>query len=318
MTKKLEKAIKEYLFSNCDYNKKSKIFEVELYADYRDDVDDSCLKIIFQDDNPYEKLLSMLNEGYQEEVWRTEDQLVDQVSEYLDDLGIEYDSEELSTFISENVSVDIPLDHYLDQKVCVNIVLDVGDANYEFVTNSIYPSYYGESGAPLSQPSSLVWVAKQQGYTKTDMKNALYHNNTSSSFLKSVRRELLNTTTAINAVHIMVRMSLRECLNLNQIIYHRDGGKYEYYPEDRPKCGYIVIDKDSTVGLVDNWNGAGGLLGIQLEKDLKLPIKYIYSAEPDCCKDYSVKSIYGCNESEWSDGGMKELSVPKKLHNLLI
>ena len=51
MTKKLEKAIKEYLFSNCDYNKKSKIFEVELYADYRDDVDDSCLKIIFQDDN---------------------------------------------------------------------------------------------------------------------------------------------------------------------------------------------------------------------------------------------------------------------------
>ena len=318
MTKKLEKAIKEYLFSNCDYNKKSKIFEVELYADYRDDVDDSCLKIIFQDDNPYEKLLSMLNEGYQEEVWRTEDQLVDQVSEYLDDLGIEYDSEELSTFISENVSVDIPLDHYLDQKVCVNIVLDVGDANYEFVTNSIYPSYYGESGAPLSQPSSLVWVAKQQGYTKTDMKDALYHNNTSSSFLKSVRRELLNTTTAINAVHIMVRMSLRECLNLNQIIYHRDGGKYEYYPEDRHKCGYIVIDKDSTVGLVDSWNGAGGLLGIQLEKDLKLPIKYIYSAEPDCCRNYSVKSIYGCNEREWSDDGMKELHIPKKLLNLLI
>lgn len=318
MTKNLEKAIKEYLFSNCDYNKTSKLFEVELYADYRDDIDDSCLKIIFQDDNPYEKLLSMLNEGCQEEVWRTEDQLVDQVSEYLDDLGIEYDSEELSTYISENVSIDIPLDHYLNQKVCVNIVLDVGDANYEFVTNSIYPSYYGESGAPLSQPSSLVWVAKQQGYTKTDMKDALYHNNTSSSFLKSVRRELLNTTTAINAVHIMVRMSLRECLNLNQIIYHRDCGKYEYYPEDRHKCGYIVIDKDSTVGLVDSWNGAGGLLGIQLEKDLKLPIKYIYSAEPDCCRNYSVKSIYGCNEREWSDDGMKELHIPKKLLNLLI
>ena len=318
MTNKLEKAIKEYLFSNCDYNKESKMFEFELYADYRDDIDDSCLKIIFQEDNPYEKLLSMLNEGYQEEVYRTEDQLVDQIAEHLDDLGIEYDSEELSTYISENVSIDIPLDHYLDQKVCVNIVLDVGDANYEFVTNNIFPSYYGESGAPLSQLSSLVWLAKQQGYTKTDMKNALYHNNTSSSFLKSVRRELLNTTPAINAVYIMVRMSLRECLNLNQIIYHRDAEGYKYYPEDRPQCGRIVIDKDSTVGLVDNWNGAGGMLEIELEKDLRIPIKYIYSADPDCCRDYSVKSIYGCNESEWSDGGMKELHIPKKLLNLLV
>lgn len=318
MTKKLEKAIKEYLFSNCDYNKESKMFEVKLCADYRDDVDDSCLKEIFQANDPYDKLLSMLNEGYQEEVWRTEDQLVDQISEYLDDIGVEYDSEELSVFISENVSIDIPLEHYLDQKVCVNIILDIGDANYEFSTNSLFPSYYGRIGNPLSEVSSLVWLANQQGYTKTAMKDALYYNKTDSKFLKSVRLELSNTTTGINAVYVMVQMLLRECLNLNRILKYRDGDEYKYHTEDRPRCGHIIIDKDSTVGLVDNWNGAGGMLEIELEKDLRIPIKYIYSADPDCCRDYSVKSIYGCNESEWSDGGMKELHIPKKLLNLLV
>ena len=41
---------------------------------------------------------------------------------------------------------------------------------------------------------------------------------------------------------------------------------------------------------------------MELEKDVKVPIKYIYSALPDGAgPGYSIESVYGMCESAWMD-----------------
>jgi hypothetical protein len=63
----------------------------------------------------------------------------------------------------------------------------------------------------------------------------------------------------------------------------------------------LTISKDSMCGLYDPWNGAGGLLGINLEKDVVLPVEYIDSALLDGMRGHSAASIWGMNQEEWGE-----------------
>ena len=69
----------------------------------------------------------------------------------------------------------------------------------------------------------------------------------------------------------------------------------------------IVLDKSTECMLYDPWNGAGGVLGIELERDVKLPIRYIDTAQQDGSRGYSVRSIYGVTSALWND-------TVKKIH----
>ena len=53
-------------------------------------------------------------------------------------------------------------------------------------------------------------------------------------------------------------------------------------------------------------------LKIDLEKDIRLPIRIIHSALPDCIRRYNIREIWGLCGSAWSDNAVKEIHPMRK------
>lgn len=45
----------------------------------------------------------------------------------------------------------------------------------------------------------------------------------------------------------------------------------------------------------------GSLLELKLEKDVKLPIKFVHEISPDSCYKWGFKNIYGCDDSFYEE-----------------
>lgn len=266
---------------------------IEVYADYRDVLYDENFKEIQKriEQSPNESPMSIfceyISELYEDYCLYNDD--MEDIKSILSDEGVDYDDldeevqEEVVEAFRENVFYDYPYDHYLGQKVCINIVVDAGDANYDFGINEVYPHYDGDydtlkkSGVP--EESCISWLAKRQGYSKMELRKALLHDEkVESKFLQSIYEELINTSSALPSLTFMKSMTVEEWLKL---LGER----------------YINISKDTRTGLVDFWNGAGGLLEIELEKDFKFDKKFVYEIRPDCTYRYGVLDIYGACES---------------------
>ena len=58
------------------------------------------------------------------------------------------------------------------------------------------------------QESSLLWLARQQGYTKTQLKQAMRERPAERNFMRSVYEEISNTTTHMNTLTFMVKMTI--------------------------------------------------------------------------------------------------------------
>ena len=112
--------------------------------------------------------------------------------------------------------------------------------------------------------------------------------------LKNVYEEFNDATSPMNSAAFFIRVPLRELIQINEAIRH--GGD-----------GYVTIGKDVSCGLYDPWNGAGSTLDICLEKDVKIPVKLIDSANVDGSRGYGVVSIYGLYEDFWEEDAVREI-----------
>lgn len=111
-----------------------------------------------------------------------------------------------------------------------------------------------------------------------------------------------NETSSINMLTILVKMPLREAIKLNEKIRKAEETGHQYSPWLRPDCGSVTISKNANVGLYDAWNGGGSLFEIELEKDVRIPIRYISSALPDGSRGrWSIESVYGMVGSAWKE-----------------
>lgn len=288
------------------YNEESDSFSDEIYVDYCDKLSDSTIKESFEHKNPKDYIVDYLYNCFIETTWEYEDDLFKKVSNQLDEDNIKYDQEELSDWIKEHCYWNIPLDHYLDVDVCVDIIVDTGDGNYDFTLNCVYPHYNGREDDIMDNAASLLWLTQQQGYTKTSLNNArkesIYNG---SEFLESVDTEINNCSTHINALSFFVKMSLEELIDINSKINElKSTDKFtgnKHTPQKIKDRNYILLDKKTSCGLYDPWNGAGSVLEIKLDKDVKLPIKYIDSILPDGYRGYGVDDIYGMCKSFWAE-----------------
>lgn len=75
----------------------------------------------------------------------------------------------------------------------------------------------------------------------------------------------------------------------------------KYCPKKIKNRKYLVLDKEVNCGLIDFWNGSGSLLELKLEKDVKLPIKFVHEISPDSCYKWGFKNIYGCDDSFYEE-----------------
>ena len=110
-----------------------------------------------------------------------------------------------------------------------------------------------------------------------------------------------------------MELTLEQLIELNRLIRLQDRNGIHYDARKNPYCGYIIIDKGTETGLYDPWSGGGSVFEIQLEKDVKLPIRYIRSALPDGGDGYSIGSVYGMCGSAWKRGGVKAIHAPAEL-----
>ena len=263
---------------------------IEIYTDYNDVLSDGDFKKIrnlIEDskETPINVFCDWLTEQYND--WYYD--YSEDIKAACDNVGIdydaldEYDQQAVRDTFLENTFLQVPYEHYLKQKVCINIVIDAGDADYDFGINEVYPHYNGdydtleEEGVP--EESCLYWLAEQQGYSEKDLRAALLDDEeVTSKFLKSVRWELKNMGSGMPALVFMRSMTVEEWLNL--------------LTTER-----IHISKKTLTGLVDFWNGGGSVLEIELEKDMDFDKKFAFEIRPDCTYRYGVLDIYGASES---------------------
>ncbi len=311
--KELKEAIRDVLSEIC-WKDENGMFYEEIYADYRDTLDDRTLKAICSADRPREKFYDLLDEWYCDSEWDYAEEIVKKVldDETVTELAEPLDADDVRELIREQFYVCYPEKHFLKEDVLVDLILDTGDMNYDFVSNSI-GGHYNACDHSIPEESSLLWLARQQGYRKSELKKTLAGcGNTQSSLLKSIYVETQNCSSHMNALVFLVKMTLEEYFNLRDAIDKEKKRNESYYLAQRTGRGYLVLARDTTCGLYDSWNGSGSVLEIKLEKDVRLPFRCIASADHDGCHGYGIREIYGCGSELWSDNAVKEIHPMKK------
>ena len=340
LTEAMKSLIKETI-NNSDnyltYGKKANCFYGEIYADYRDEFSDEDMSKILNSDFPQERFNETLYEMYFDYEWELKVDVIQFVineledneeigyvnfKDYCNENSLNDDSikalsewqsynntitELIQAYCEEHIYFELPYEHYLKQEVCIDILVDTGDLNYDYTLNSMYPHYNSSSEDEIDGQASLAWLSSQQGYNKEHLEKALKEEMyNGSKFLKSVREEVLNASTSMNCLTFLVGMTLEDAIKLQERIKEdkkikSDGSWYD--PKNRLGTDFITIDKRVECGLFDTWNGGGGCLEIELEKDIKLPLKYIDSIEVDKSntRGYGVADVYGLDSSPWRD-----------------
>ena len=327
MVDKLRAEVSDFLNKSYFYCKqKDGTFEMEICADYRDEMDGKTAGEICSSSDPWLALWEKMHEWYFEAELQYRSDLEEELREKLESSygpyhdGLDDAEYGLGAVIEELVCWTYPEEHFLKREFFVNIMLDTGDGSYDYTLNSAYPCWYGQYDARLDEKSSLLWLARQQGYTKTQLWRALRKGDVADpkGFLDTCRQELANLPSHMATLTFLVRMTLRDLIELNRCIKLQDRNGHFYDATKNPYCGYIVLGKETMTGLFDPWAGGGSVLEIELEKDVRIPIRFIRSAMPDGCDDcgrYGVGDVYGMCGSAW-ESSVKEIHAPKNIKEL--
>lgn len=277
--------------NNCYYN--------EVYMDYNDYLEESTIKDILDAENSRDYFYDYISDAYMEYISDLESEalnkVIDAISEEYsndcDELNEDYDysiynfeddEEELRELLYDYFYVKIPYEHYLNQSVNADLIIDAGDGNYDFTLNNCWNDEY-----EVHEESSIFWLAKTQGYNREQLLRALNEESyEKNKFLTSIYEEVLNCTSSMNALTFFIKSTIGEMID---------------FKEGLDNNGSITIDKNTNCGLVDFWCGAGGLLGIELEKNVDIPVKIIDSFTIDGGRGtYGVDEIYGASDSLWN------------------
>lgn len=319
MSEKLREAAVKALDELWEVRKdQNGLFECEIYADYRDEMDTKTAIGILGAEDPEQAFWEKMDEWYvdyemelrAELEQKVEDALTCDDGPYPDGLG---DDVDLHDLLLDLVYFTLPYSHYLKQGFPVNIMVDTGDGNYDYTLNNLYPAYcgyYNEGG--IDKKASVAWLAKTQGYTKGKLWRAIQDGDMSDpkGFLQSMRVEVANIASHMNTLTFLVELTLEQLIELNRLVKLQDRNGHFYDATENPYCGYIVIDKKTMTGLYDPWGGGGSVFEIELEKDVRLPIRYIRSALPDGGDGYGIGDVYGMCYSAWTQGGVKLIHAP--------
>lgn len=323
MIKKIEKVLEDNYYER--ETEGSEYYTYEIFVDYRYEYfEDNTLAKISKADYPREELDEIESEWIFDSSDYYEDELFSKLESEFEEEWEEWE-DEIREYVHEHVSYTLP-NGVEDQEVKVVIATDVGDMNYDFTECNIlnwYGTYGGyDKGKKLIPTNSPIgWLAKQQGkYRELEhivrlLKDPYVEKlNTDkvSKFTKSVVQELENATSHMNTLIFLVKMPLFEFIQLREIMRAEEEANKSYHYEERKGKSYITISKKSDCGLYDIWNGGGSVLEIELEKDVKLPVKAIFDVWIDCrgCKangrGYDVDEVYGLSGEAWH-GEVKEI-----------
>jgi hypothetical protein len=137
-----------------------------------------------------------------------------------------------------------------------------------------------------------------------------------SQFINAVVNEWRNASGGCNATTIFTTMTVNDWFYFQELKQWEKPINNPYYPWKGKGRSYITIDGTADWGLVDYWHGGGSVLEGFLEKDMKIPIRYVWDIIPEVIHanpyGYSVREIYGCY-TDWYTGKVTVHKVNNKL-----
>jgi hypothetical protein len=317
ITSELKETIDSIVEIHC-FKDDSGMHYTEIYADYLDQLDDKTLLKICKSDYPRETFDDFIARCYDYPDYDYHHELLEKLKEDADiaealDENI-CSEDEISDYLRDIHYIKLPEEHYLNQEFCANILVNAGDLNYDYALNTPIANWYGQHEKTVDEDSAILWLARQQGYKKSALTKALRDREYNGrKFLQSVLTEVENCATSMNILTFLVKMTLSKWFNLHEAIAKEEKLNNRYFPRRSKGRGYLAIDRETTCGLYDPWNGAGGPLEIALDRDVRLPFRMIDSILPDGGRGYSIDAIYGMMPSVWSDNAIKEIHPMKKV-----
>ncbi|GEM_PF-4267071 len=196
----------------------------------------------------------------------------------------------------------------LKEEIIVNIGVDTGDSDYDYSANTV-PHAYGADITlkEVEEVASIIWLTKQQGHKKGELYFALNHIERNSelihtNLMRSIADEVLCTLSFLTHLFFFVRMSIYDLLLLNSLL--------QWHHKTKKWGGYILLNRETRTGFYSPFVGSGSLVGIKLEKEVKLPIKFTSEILPDSTYDYPMSEVIGTT-SLWNHGRVIYMSLPK-------
>lgn len=299
-------------------------YSIRIYTDYNDYLSKEAVKEMLWHNNPMEHL---------------EDLLLDWAYDYKHDYALpeleksilaELDEDDLFDELYE--WLDEHIEYYYDtndfnQTIRAYIMVDYGDKNYDFSRHNCLNIWGNlDDLCELNKTSGLYWLAKQQGKLgklKDALKKIKSNDDNSSyvvtedKFVSSCIEELENQTSSMSALTFLVDIPLFDYLKIKEMISTEANYNKSYYANERIGTGYIVLDKSVMCGLFNTWGGGGSMFDIELEKDVKLPIKYIFDICMDGLREYGYDpdEVYGFGWDAW-ENAVKEICPMEVIENV--
>ena len=252
---------------------------MELYADYRDEMDTKTAIEILGSDDPEFAFYEELEYMYDIAQCNMEEELIEKCAA---DLGVEED--DVRDAIYELTYPVYPADHFLKQEFYVPIMVDTGaESNVDFTLNG-----FDDKGF-IDPRSGIAWLIEQQGHSKSEIELDT-ERDSENEFVNSTFDAVSYKTGDLSTLTFLVTMTLEQLIKLNS----------KWKSADKP--GTITISKDSFTLLFDPWYGAGSDF-IELERDVELPVNMIWEALPDCPRsvggNWGVDETYGLTGKAW-------------------
>lgn len=282
----LEYVIEKVLERECFKNRNTGRYEEEIYADYRDIMDDDVAIKILEKGKDY--FCDEVYDWYSESEMDINSLLRYKVEQECGELDIEFNDDFVMEYIWEHVDIIYPFDKFLQQEFKVNIRV-----------NNFYDMHYNTDNSLFENSNDnqnvLEYLIQQQGYTRSEVKKALMKGKSENTFINSVVREIENASQLYaNELVFLTSMTFEELLEYRQKLVEN-----EIKSTDK-----ISIDKTTMCGFYNSWNGSGSCLEIQLDKDFQIELKNV-EISIDGSYRYDVNGTYGLIDECWQQGGVK-------------
>lgn len=135
----------------------------KFYANRDDKLDYKTALDICESYYPYEQFYSLMGDWYEYCEYDAISHYFELVSKKVFEAGIDASDDEIRDLLYELIVFEYPEEHYLNQEFNVNIILDTGDGNYDFIKNNL------DKNGDIHPSSFLLWLANQQGYSKEQL-----------------------------------------------------------------------------------------------------------------------------------------------------
>lgn len=302
--------LKEQLESKCNSD-----MCCEVYWDYRDEIPASTIGEVVDTykergyvsakDYLIEKL-EHLNFDYDSDMFgEIETELENCENEHVVDYFAKYGDLRDDAFSVGYNGLDVKVDEILRKSSFHVNVMFATAAERNFDMGSIVsafgswraPDFEGLKVYPEMMDNGLTYFVNQQGHSVQEVYDCLLNNlrgfgsGDEMNFVRSVVNDIVNNSSdAMSEVTALVKLDGYELLELTEEVER--GEKY------------LTFDKDTMMGIFNEWSGTGGLLEFELEKPFVVPVSMVRNVQIEGAKSdwgYTVDSVFGLIGSCWKE-----------------